>query len=190
MKTDVTKKAAVIDQPDKQIDNQQESGMRRRTLHTLQEAAGDKENLVGGGKMPVNGKDETKVIKRAPSPAVKLGLIENKKQGKPSSTQQQKKVITVEDLTSQAGPSEHYWETLAERRRVACEKLLEENRMLSERVALLEEENQQCKVLLEESKAVIDTLNEILKETNSTNLDSSLEDDEPSIIHADERPTD
>ncbi|XP_039292260.1 geminin isoform X2 [Nilaparvata lugens] len=188
MKTDVTKKAAVIDQPDKQIDNQ-ETGMRRRTLQTLQEAAGDKENLVGGGKMPVTGKEEPKLIKKAPSPAVKLGLIEKKKQVKSVSTQQKKKVITVEDLTSQAGPSEHYWETLAERRRVALEKALEENQMLHERVALLEEENEQCKVLLEDSKAVIDTLNEILKETNSENLDSSLEDNESSIIEADERPT-
>lgn len=32
----------------------------RKTLHTIQEAAGDKENLVGAGRMPPSGKDSLK----------------------------------------------------------------------------------------------------------------------------------
>lgn len=57
-----------------------------------------------------------------------------------------------------AGPSENYWEILAERRRIALGKALQENRELHERIAALEAENEQCKKILEESKTVIDTL--------------------------------
>lgn len=64
-------------------------------------------------------------------------------------------IISVCDCL--AGPSEHYWETLAERRRVALEKALKENEQQHERISLLEQENEQYKVLLDEAKTVIET---------------------------------
>lgn len=61
------------------------------------------------------------------------------------------------------GPSEHYWEILAERRRLALDKALRENQALHEKIELLEAENRQYKTLLEESQALVDVLNVSIK---------------------------
>lgn len=55
-----------------------------------------------------------------------------------------------------AGPSENYWEVLAERRRIALEDALEDNRELTERVETLEEENRIYKEMLDESRALVE----------------------------------
>lgn len=146
----------------------------RKSLHPLQESARDKENLVGAGRVvcSTNSKDSKENL---PKPLHKLadtgvGKVEKKKKPHHKTEKKaaaEKKVITVEDLTSDAGPSEHYWETLAERRRVSLEKALKENQQLYERISLLEEENEQFKVLLEEAKAVIETFQEIMDAPNS-----------------------
>ena len=50
-----------------------------------------------------------------------------------------------------AGPSEKYWEVLAERRRVALQDALEENQILSEQVQVYKE-------MLDESRALVEVL--------------------------------
>lgn len=57
-----------------------------------------------------------------------------------------------------AGPSENYWEVLAERRRIALEDALEDNRELVERIETLEEENRIYKEMLDESRALVEVL--------------------------------
>lgn len=57
-----------------------------------------------------------------------------------------------------AGPSEKYWEVIAERRRKALEDVLDQNRKLCDLVKVLEEENLSCKILLEESTDLINTI--------------------------------
>lgn len=57
-----------------------------------------------------------------------------------------------------AGPSENYWEVLAERRRIVLEDTLEENKELSDRVEKLEEENRLYKEMLDESRALVEVL--------------------------------
>lgn len=57
-----------------------------------------------------------------------------------------------------AGPSEKYWEVIAERRRKALEDVLEQNRNLHSVIMALEEENLSCKKLLEETTDLVKTL--------------------------------
>lgn len=57
-----------------------------------------------------------------------------------------------------AGPSEKYWEVIAERRRKALEEVVEENQRLHALITALEEENKSCKTLLENSTDLINTL--------------------------------
>ncbi|XP_014282143.1 geminin [Halyomorpha halys] len=131
---------------------------QRRTLRPLQKAAGDKENLVGAGlstkQMP--GKEVKEVTIVVSDSKVIRKIKTNKSNGKP--------VITEEDLTSEDGPSEGYWEILAERRRVALDAALKENEELHQRIALLEEENAQCKLLLDETRHLVETLTEVISE--------------------------
>lgn len=61
-----------------------------------------------------------------------------------------------------AGPSENYWEVLAERRRIALDDALEENKELSDRVEKLEEENCIYKEMLDESRALVEVLQVLL----------------------------
>lgn len=56
------------------------------------------------------------------------------------------------------GPSEKYWEVIAERRRKALEDVLEQNRKLHGVVMALEEENASCKKLLEQTTDLVNTL--------------------------------
>jgi hypothetical protein len=55
-------------------------------------------------------------------------------------------------------PSENYWQLLAEKRRIALEECLQENKTLHERVQLLEEEKQVTEQMLEESRNLVDVL--------------------------------
>lgn len=152
----------------------------RKCLHVLQPAATDKENLVGGGRMlrsSLSGKE-----------AVKTEVTEktknDEKPRRKKITSKDKAVqtarggrikIEVEDLTSEAGPSENYWEVLAERRRIALEDALEDNKELTQRVHTLEEENRLYKEMLDESRALVDVLQEMLGEDRN-DINNSLED--------------
>lgn len=68
-------------------------------------------------------------------------------------------IVTFDNFSfTLAGPSENYWEVLAERRRIALEDALEDNRELVERVETLEEENRIYKEMLDESRALVEVL--------------------------------
>ncbi|EAT38314.1 AAEL009773-PC [Aedes aegypti] len=75
-----------------------------------------------------------------------------------------KPTITAEDLTSLEGPSEQYWEVLAERRRLALEESLAENQELYEKVSSLEEELNLSKEMLQEARNLVEVLTELLQE--------------------------
>jgi len=67
------------------------------------------------------------------------------------------------------GPSEKYWEVIAERRRKALEEVLEQNRKLHTIVMALEEENTSCKKLLEQTTDLVNTLKVYMKLFSHTN---------------------
>nr|CAD7429067.1 unnamed protein product [Timema monikensis] len=71
-------------------------------------------------------------------------------------TQNGKLIDTSSDISS--GPSEKYWEVLAERRRVALEETLKENQKLHDTIALLKEECSEYKQLLKDSEDLVETL--------------------------------
>jgi hypothetical protein len=55
-------------------------------------------------------------------------------------------------------PSENYWQLLAEKRRIALDECLEENKTLHERLQLLEEEKRVTEQMLEESRNLVEIL--------------------------------
>ncbi|XP_058831389.1 geminin isoform X2 [Topomyia yanbarensis] len=75
-----------------------------------------------------------------------------------------KPTVTEEDLTSLEGPSEAYWQILAERRRQALEESLAENMELHEKVGTLEEELNLSREMLEEARNLVEVLTEMLQE--------------------------
>lgn len=81
--------------------------------------------------------------------------------------------VTAEDLTSEA-VGENYWEILAERRRVALDESLKENQELYERIATLEEELDQSKSLLAETRGLVDVLTEMLEEKENNEADTTM----------------
>lgn len=89
--------------------------------------------------------------------------------------------IIEEDLTTEGEPSEGYWKTLAEKRRVALDISLKENEELHEKVDSLEEELILSREMLEESKNLVELLTEIIQERDSGANDSGL----PNNINAD-----
>ncbi|XP_046830253.1 geminin-like isoform X1 [Vespa crabro] len=154
----------------------------RMSLHVLQPAATDKENLVGAGRMfkadlPL--KNALKKDIKNTSEKPKKGCTTRKKivyKHKAVQTDRGEKIkIEVEDLTSEAGPSENYWEVLAERRRIALDDALEENKELHERVSKLQEENRLCKEMLDETRALVEVLQEMI-EDDRNDIHNSLED--------------
>lgn len=75
-----------------------------------------------------------------------------------------KKQITADDLTSESSPGEAYWEALAEKRREALESSLEENKKLHDRIEGLEEELDSSRKMIEETKNLVEILQEIISE--------------------------
>ncbi|XP_031844661.1 geminin DNA replication inhibitor isoform X2 [Nomia melanderi] len=142
-------------------------------------AATDKENLVGGGRMLRSALSTKEALKPEVTEKSKHDATKRKKvtlKDKAVQTARGDKIkIEVEDLTSEAGPSENYWEVLAERRRIALEDALEENKELSDRVESLEEENRVYKEMLDESRALVEVLQEMLGEDRN-DINNSLED--------------
>lgn len=124
--------------------------------------------------LPVKESNKNEVIEKPKNEATKRKKITFK--DKAVQTARGGKIkIEVEDLTSDAGPSENYWEVLAERRRIALEDALEDNRELTERVQKLEEEKRIYKEMLDESRALVEVLQEMLGE-DGNNINNSLDD--------------
>ncbi|KAL2733662.1 geminin-like isoform X1 [Vespula maculifrons] len=154
----------------------------RKSLHVLQPAATDKENLVGGGRMfkaDLPFKDALKKdIKNTSEKSKKESKTRKKIVYKHKAVQTargEKIKIEVEDLTSEAGPSENYWEVLAERRRIALDDALEENKELREHISKLQEENRLCKEMLDETRALVEVLQEMIGDDRN-DINNSLED--------------
>lgn len=83
-------------------------------------------------------------------------------------------VITAEDLTSE-DPSADYWKRLAETREEALNDSLQENDRLKEQVETLQEENRICKEMLDESKHLVEILQEIIQENEQGNTSQVTE---------------
>ncbi|KAK0078612.1 hypothetical protein PV325_002306 [Microctonus aethiopoides] len=155
----------------------------RKTLHTLQPAATDKENLVGGGRVlrsgggvPLKGAIKDEMSEKTKIETTKKIKSKSKYLDKAIQTIRGGKAkIDIEDLICDAGPSENYWQILAERRRIALDDALEENKELNERVVKLEEENRICKDMLDETRALVEVLQEMIGEDRS-DINNSLDD--------------
>lgn len=149
---------------------------QRKTLKVLQGVATDKENLTGRPQI-----DKLSRLKAAATETtvhsvsadyVKRKKIELRSAETQTSPEHKEKAnnkqITAEDLTGDAKPSEHYWECLAEKRREALEKSLEENQRLYERIEGLEEELNTSRQQLEEAQHLVAVLTEMLDEDEET----------------------
>ncbi|XP_043498985.1 geminin-like isoform X1 [Polistes fuscatus] len=154
----------------------------RESLHDLQPTAMDKENLVGGGrtlKTDSSIKDALKKDIESTTEKPKIAKQKHKKvicKNKAVQTSRGELIqIEIEDLTSEAGPSENYWQVLAERRRIALNETLDENKILHERIASLQEENRLCNEMLNETRALVEVLQEMI-EDDSNGIHNSLED--------------
>lgn len=156
-----------------------EGGTKLPTAKTaaVEPAATDKENLVGGGRMLRSSKETVKnEVVEKPKNDEKAKRKKIILKDKAVQTSRGGKIkIEVEDLTSEAGPSENYWEVLAERRRIALQDALEDNKELIERVEKLEEENHIYKEMLDESRTLVEVLQEMLGEDRN-DINNSLED--------------
>ncbi|VVC32029.1 Hypothetical protein CINCED_3A014201 [Cinara cedri] len=152
----------------------------RKFLQTLQ-PSGDKENLVGR----LSDSSDTKTAKpQTKVEEVQVNLKEHKSLVAKVNPSLYQKLI-IEDLTSTAGPSEKYWEVIAERRRKALEDVLEQNRKLHSIIAALEEENNSCKLLLEETTDFVNTLMEMVNEERENNDDEDGDSDNQESIDDD-----
>lgn len=159
---------------------EQEEHLRnaRKLLKDVQNTpAMNKENVGKLNKLPMYLSQSHKELAKKSLFSDALEAIELKRkktttvQSQSSQTSPEKKpatvtkpTITVEDLTSVEGPSEQYWEVLAERRRLALEESLTENQELYEKVAALEEELNVSKEMLQEARNLVEVLTELLQE--------------------------
>lgn len=75
--------------------------------------------------------------------------------------------MTELDLTSIEGPSEKYWEQLAESRRRALEDSLCENEGLHNRVRSLEDELNVTNEMLDQARGLVEVLQEMLEENEA-----------------------
>ncbi|XP_019552301.2 geminin isoform X2 [Aedes albopictus] len=150
----------------------------RKLLKDVQNTpAMNKENVGKLNKLPMYLSQSHKELAKKSLFSDALEAIELKRkktttvQSQSSQTSPEKKpatvtkpTITAEDLTSAEGPSELYWEVLAERRRLALEESLTENQELCEKVAALEEELNLSKEMLQEARNLVEVLTELLQE--------------------------
>lgn len=79
--------------------------------------------------------------------------------------------ISEDDLTTDAEPSENYWKSLAEKRRIALDESLDENERLCHKVTLLEEELHTSRQMLDETKNLVQVLTDMLEENDSDDKD-------------------
>ncbi|KAK9883511.1 hypothetical protein WA026_001687 [Henosepilachna vigintioctopunctata] len=157
MKTDAAKKVTIKVAPQEVNENLKNS---RKTLRVLQQTATDKENLVGRSRLD-------KDIKLSDS--VKQKSFAEKEV-------QTDAVITVEDLTSE-NPSVDYWRKLAEKRAEDLDRSFRENEKLKDDIEALQEENRICKVMLDESKALVEVLQEMLEEPDTAEVSEVVSED-------------
>lgn len=97
----------------------------------------------------------------------------------PSAYKEQQELV-IKDITGTEPPSEAYWQVLAEKRREALHETLEENQRLHERIDGLEEELETSRQMLDEARALVETLTEMLEETEAENAETAPIDKGPS----------
>lgn len=147
---------------------------QRKTLKVLQGVATDKENLTGRPQIDklsrLKAATETSAVHNSSVDYVKRKKIELRSAETQTSPEHKEKPedcdrqITAEDLTDAENPREYYWECLAEKRREALEKSLEENHRLYVRIEGLEEELNTSRQQLEEAHHLVSVLTEMLNE--------------------------
>ncbi|XP_060857555.1 uncharacterized protein LOC132935113 [Metopolophium dirhodum] len=150
----------------------------RKFLNNLQPLSSDKESLMGARRTPqdmaIEGKsskpdqtfDKTEVHANETSSVVSSLYIE----------------LLTEDLTSEAGPSEKYWEVISERRRKALLEALEEHERLQAAAIALEEENWSLEVLMDSTTDLVNTLKEMInKETSDDDHEASNEQEDSGL---------
>jgi len=158
----------------------------RKSLHELQPSAINKETLVGADRM-IKSAQQMKETKPKKNVSTKTKKDISKKQKKVitddkaiQTVPEEKIRIEAEDLTSTdlAGPSENYWQVQAERRRIALKDTLEENKELAKRIEKLEEENRIYKEMLDETKALVEVLQDMIDGNGDdrNDINNSLED--------------
>lgn len=161
-----------VESPAEQEEHQKTA---RKMLRNVQNVPTmNKENVGKLSKIPAYLAQKELTKKTLVSDALEAIELKRKKttvQSQSSQTSPEKQLstavkpkITVEDLTSEDGPSEHYWEVLAERRRLALEESLAENMSLHEKVNGLEEELNLSKEMLQEARNLVEVLTEMLQE--------------------------
>ncbi|XP_044252857.1 geminin [Tribolium madens] len=123
----------------------------RKTLRVLQQTATDKENLAG--RIPTE-KDKS---------ILRHKHLEDK------GVQTGESTVTAEDLTSEE-PSPEYWKRLAEKRDQLLNESFEENERLRQAVEALQEENKICKEMLDESRLLVEVLQEMLSDAETTEV--------------------
>lgn len=151
----------------------------RKFLKTLQPSSDGKENLVGAGRTLQDVAVDNRTVK--PDQVFSKVEISVKDSNESFSIAQvnasQYKKLIIEDLTTTAGPSQKYWEVIAERRRKALEEVLKENQRLHTIVTTLEEENMSCKKLIEETTDLVNTLKEIINESQCSDDNNENHED-------------
>ncbi|TGZ48976.1 uncharacterized protein [Temnothorax longispinosus] len=161
----------------------------RKSLHELQPSATDKETLVGADRADrmIKSTQQPKEAKSKKNVPTKTKKDVSKKQKKVTTndkavqTVSEEKIhkieIEAEDLTCTdlAGPSENYWQVQAERRRIALKNTLEENKELVKRIEKLEEEKRIYKEMLNETRALVEVLQDMIGDDRN-DINNSLED--------------
>ncbi|KRT85131.1 hypothetical protein AMK59_904 [Oryctes borbonicus] len=137
-------------------EQQENATNTRKTLKVLQQTATDKENLAG--------RPNLKESKMAVDQEVKRKKLVHK------TVQTETPKVDADDLTCDE-PSENYWRTIAEKRAEALNDSLQENERLRDQVHNLQEENRICKEMLDESKTLINTLQEMMDEVHNTSTE-------------------
>lgn len=161
-----------VESPAEQEEHQKTA---RKLLRNVQNVPTmDKENVGKLTKLPAYLAQKDLAKKTLFSDAMEAIELKRKKtivQSQSSQTSPEKKPtataksqIIIEDLTTEEGPSEHYWEVLAERRRLALEESLAENMELYDKVNNLEEELNLSKEMLQEARNLVEVLTEMLQE--------------------------
>ncbi|XP_018403917.1 PREDICTED: geminin isoform X2 [Cyphomyrmex costatus] len=155
----------------------------RKSLHELQPSATDKETLVGADRM-IKSTQRTKEVKSKKNVPIKMKKDTSKNQTKVTTSnravqtiKEENREINAEDLTCTdiAGPSENYWQVLAEKRRIALKDALKENKEFAKCIEKLKEENHVYNQMLDEARALIEVLQDMM-EDDRNDINNSLED--------------
>ncbi|XP_065160799.1 geminin isoform X2 [Atheta coriaria] len=131
----------------------------RKTLKTIQHQEVQKENLtIRKGLKPV----EPEKKKTFETKAVQTG-------------EDFKPTFTADDLVNETA-TDDYWRALAVQRGVALDNSLQENEKLQEQVDHWKRESEAAKSLLEESRSLVNVLEELLDSAgNADELDVDIE---------------